>query len=313
MTADDKQMILNNKTVPERGLQRTIDFFNSSAFEKFHEKIKREDKYGHIKPGLTEHEIGELIKFCNDRFGCSPPQGWITLLRIMNGFYSRINGFEPADEDSSFIYNNTYNLENEYFCDDNRKLVNLMIGWEDESYYGYNMLTGKYADLSNLAHDEYKIFHSFSDLFIEHLSINGWYDEIKEYFQEYLEYTKKEDELYQHEHLKKGDQYYNGEDVEQDYTKAVYHYREAAERDTPESKSAADAQYKLGLCYAKGHGIEKDDFMAAYWYWRASKIGHAKAERAYALTYLTGKGQINKNIFKAIYWFILSVLTKLGE
>jgi hypothetical protein len=166
-------MTTNKKLAIERGLERTKAFFASHAFQKFLEKEKREDKYGHLKPGLTETEIDELVKLCNDRFGCSPPEGWLCLLRTTNGFFSRIHGYDATD-DSGFIHRNTYNLENEYFCDDDGKLIYFMIGWEDESYLGYNFQTGKYADLYNVAHDEYMIFHSFSDLFIHHLKINSY-------------------------------------------------------------------------------------------------------------------------------------------
>jgi hypothetical protein len=162
----------------------------------------------------------------------------------MNGFYSRINGYDN-EENNDFIYRNTYNLKNEYFCDDDGKLIYLMIGWEDCSYLGYNFQTGKYADLDETAHDEYMIFHSFSDLFIHHLEINSYEDELKEFFQEYIEQTREEDIKYQEEHLALGNAYYKGEGVEQDYTKAFYHYREAAERDHPESPSAAEADVIL--------------------------------------------------------------------
>jgi hypothetical protein len=185
---------MNNEqnNIPESGLARTKEFFNSSSFKKFYEK--RETQYNNIKPGLTEAEIDELVKLCNERFGCSPPQGWLALLRIMNGHY-RIFGYkEPAEETYTFVKRNTYNLEKGYFCDDDGKLIYLMLGKEDDTYYGYNLQTGKYARLDEVFHDEYKVFHSFADVFLEMAYINFWNAEYEEIFHEYMDHTKIEKE-----------------------------------------------------------------------------------------------------------------------
>ena len=291
---------MNDKNTPviERGLAKTGEFFNSPAFQRFYEKEKREDRYNHIKPGLTEAEINELMKQCNERFGCSPPQGWLIFLRIMNGFY-RIYGCPSQDEGTrDFFGRNTYNLENEYFCDDEGNLIYLMIGREDDTYYGYNMKTGKYAELDSVAHDEYKIFHSFTDMFLNMMYRDGWADEMDTFFHDFLECHKEEDARFQKEQLALGDRCYKGEGVERDYAQAAYHYREAAETE----EGAADAQYKLGLCYANGHGIEQNVWEAAYWYWKAADNGHAVAQYCLGLCYDSGCG-VEEDIAKAAEWY----------
>jgi hypothetical protein len=158
-----EKLMFGNTPVVEHGLARTQELFASTSFQKFVEEEKRRG-YINIKPGLTEAGIDELVHLCNERFGCSPPPGWLTLLRIMNGYY-RIEGYKKPD-DNNFINTNTYNLENGYFCDDNGKLKYLMIGWEDESYYGYNLQTGNYAELENVGNCDLEIFHSFADVFL---------------------------------------------------------------------------------------------------------------------------------------------------
>jgi hypothetical protein len=284
---------VNYTPVSERGLARTQEFFNSSFFKEFYEKEKREDGYNHIKPGLPEAEIDGLVKLCNERFGCPPPQGWLALLRIMNGYY-RIHGYKgPVEEDYGFIHTNTYNLENGYFCDDEGKLIYLIIGWEDESYYGYNLQTGKYVRLGNVLHDEYQIFHSFADVFLNMAYNNFWDDDYEEIFHEFVERTKAEDLKLQEEQLKLGDRYY----AKQDYTQAVYWYRESGERET----GSAEAQYKLGLCYSEGQGVEQDVWEAAYLYWRAAEQGFVQAQVKYAYCCKNGIGT-KKDEKKAAYW-----------
>ncbi len=55
-------------------------------------------------------------------------------------------------------------------------------------------------------------------------------------------------------------------------------------------KPDADAQYHLGLHYAKGTDIPKDEKEAATWFRLASDSGHAEAQRNLAFAYLHGRG-----------------------
>ena len=288
-------MTNNNTPVVERGLAKTDEFFNSPAFQKYYEKEKREDMHNNIKPGLTDAEIDELVKLCNERFGCSPPQGWLILLKIMNGFFRIDEYTHPDQEKSNFFYCNNYNLENGYYCDDEGKLKYLMIGWEDESYYGYNFQTGKYAELSNMCGDEHKIFHSFADVFLNMMYYDGWADEMDAFFHDFLERYNEEDRRFCNEQIALGDRYCNGDGVEQDYSLAEYHYREAAE------KESGEAQYKLGLCYANGYGVKQSVWEAAFWFSRAARQGHTQAQLSMADCYQHGTG-VTKDKKKAAYW-----------
>lgn len=66
--------------------------------------------------------------------------------------------------------------------------------------------------------------------------------------------------------------YLEGDDeVEQDPEKAVYWFTKLAELDH------SDAQFNLGLHYAKGHGVKRDFEKAAYWMQRAADNGDEDA------------------------------------
>ena len=53
--------------------------------------------------------------------------------------------------------------------------------------------------------------------------------------------------------------YYNGEGVEQSYSKAVYWCQNSAEQGN------ADAQYNLGVAYYNGEGVDKSYSKTVYW------------------------------------------------
>ena len=54
--------------------------------------------------------------------------------------------------------------------------------------------------------------------------------------------------------------------------KVFKEYKNAAEQ------GDADAQYNLGVCYANGTGVEKDEQKAVEWYQKAAGQGHAKSQ-----------------------------------
>ena len=70
-----------------------------------------------------------------------------------------------------------------------------------------------------------------------------------------------------------GDCYYNGNGVEQSYSKAAKWYRLAAEQ------GHAKAQYNLGVCYAFGDGVEQSYTEAVKWYKKAAEQGHEYAKK----------------------------------
>jgi hypothetical protein len=63
----------------------------------------------------------------------------------------------------------------------------------------------------------------------------------------------------------------------------------------------ADAQFKLGLIYANGQGVDKDDKQAVDWFEKAAQQGHREAQTKLGFMYATGKG-VTQNDSSAVYW-----------
>jgi len=64
----------------------------------------------------------------------------------------------------------------------------------------------------------------------------------------------------------------------------------------------ADAQYNLGLLYAKGQGVQKDDAQARQWYEKAAVQGHVDAQVNLGSLYDYGRG--GPQDFKmAVRWY----------
>lgn len=72
--------------------------------------------------------------------------------------------------------------------------------------------------------------------------------------------------------------------VTQDFEKAAFWFREAADNDV------ANAAYNLGVLYHQGLGVEKDLDRAIYWYRDAAKIGHAEARYNLGIASIEGIG-----------------------
>lgn len=64
----------------------------------------------------------------------------------------------------------------------------------------------------------------------------------------------------------------------------------------------AEAQFQLGLCYAKGIGVEKNLEEMMKWYRKSAEQGYAKAQGVLGLCYEHGSG-IEKDEREAIRWF----------
>jgi hypothetical protein len=63
----------------------------------------------------------------------------------------------------------------------------------------------------------------------------------------------------------------------------------------PKLKAAAEkghkkAQYRLGRCYDKGHGVTEDNKVAFTWYQKSAAQNYAKGQYALGKCYLKGKG-----------------------
>lgn len=64
----------------------------------------------------------------------------------------------------------------------------------------------------------------------------------------------------------------------------------------------AEAQFQVGLAYAVGQGVGKNDKQAADWFAKAAGQGQRDAQTKLGFMYATGKG-VAKNYSSAIYWW----------
>ena len=64
----------------------------------------------------------------------------------------------------------------------------------------------------------------------------------------------------------------------------------------------AAAQYNLGVMYANGEGVPKDDAQAVQWYRKAAEQGDAKAQYNLGVMYANGLG-VRQNYKIAKEWF----------
>ena len=81
-----------------------------------------------------------------------------------------------------------------------------------------------------------------------------------------------------------------------DYTSAIAEFRPLADGGDPV------AQYKLGVMYACGLGVQEDDAQAALWYKKAAEKGYVDAQYMLGQIYSKGKGA-QKNDASAIAWY----------
>ena len=84
-----------------------------------------------------------------------------------------------------------------------------------------------------------------------------------------------------------------------DYATALREWQPLAEQ------GQALAQYNLGLLYANGQGVSKDDAQAQQWYEKAAAQGHADAQVNLGILYDYGRG-VEQDYKKAVYWYRLS-------
>jgi hypothetical protein len=67
-------------------------------------------------------------------------------------------------------------------------------------------------------------------------------------------------------------------------------------------KGEAAGQDSLGVCYARGHGVAKDDVQAAAWFRKAADQGFAPAQELLGNCYLDGEG-VPKDQEQAVSWY----------
>jgi len=78
-----------------------------------------------------------------------------------------------------------------------------------------------------------------------------------------------------------------------------------AERQKKAEAGDAKAQFNLGVMYATGRGVRKDDKEAAKWYRKAAEQGDAKAQGSLGGMYYFGDG-VPKDYASAYAWYKLA-------
>ena len=70
----------------------------------------------------------------------------------------------------------------------------------------------------------------------------------------------------------------------------------------------ADAEELIGVMYAMGQGVEKDDQRAFEWYLRASMKGHPGAQSGIGWYYEVGRGVVGIDLIISYMWYTLSAI-----
>lgn len=85
-------------------------------------------------------------------------------------------------------------------------------------------------------------------------------------------------------------------DDKKEYKKAFELFRQSAQQEY------IDAQYSLGIYYAKGLGVEKNLVEAVKWFRKAAEQGNVRAQFNLGVCYAFGLG-IEKNLVEAVKWY----------
>lgn len=70
----------------------------------------------------------------------------------------------------------------------------------------------------------------------------------------------------------------------------------------------ADAEELIGIMYAMGLGVERDDVRAFEWYLRSSLKGHPGAQSGLGWYYEVGRGVNGIDLVRAYLWYGLSTI-----
>ena len=87
-----------------------------------------------------------------------------------------------------------------------------------------------------------------------------------------------------------------------DYARAMEELRPAA------IAGNAEAEELIGVMYASGLGVERDDVRAFDWYLRAAMKGHAGAQSGVGWYYEVGRGMPAPDLVRAYMWYVLSAI-----
>lgn len=70
----------------------------------------------------------------------------------------------------------------------------------------------------------------------------------------------------------------------------------------------ADAEELIGILYAMGLGVDRDDRRAFEWYLRSAMKGHAGAQSGIGWYYEVGRGLPEIDLVRAYMWYTLSAI-----
>lgn len=86
-------------------------------------------------------------------------------------------------------------------------------------------------------------------------------------------------------------------------------FAEAMEALLPAAQSGnAEAEELIGVMYALGLGVEKDEERAFEWYLRSAMKGHAGAQSGVGWYYELGLGMPAPDLVRAYMWYVLSAI-----
>ncbi len=86
-------------------------------------------------------------------------------------------------------------------------------------------------------------------------------------------------------------------------------YPEAMEELLPASRAGnAEAEELIGVMYALGLGVERDEQRAFEWYLRAAMKGHPGAQSGVGWYYELGLGMPAPDLVRAYMWYVLSAI-----
>ena len=81
-----------------------------------------------------------------------------------------------------------------------------------------------------------------------------------------------------------------------DYSLALKTYRDAAD------SGDRSAQFKIGVLYGLGLGVDQDYFQAVHWYRQAAELGLSQAQSNLGFMYGTGRG-VPQDYVQAYAWY----------
>ena len=70
----------------------------------------------------------------------------------------------------------------------------------------------------------------------------------------------------------------------------------------------ADAEELIGIMYALGLGVERDDERAFEWYLRSAQKGHPGAQSGVGWYYEVGRGMPAPDLVRGYMWYVLSAI-----